>query len=131
MDNDFIQFLYNQWLTAKFNEKQAQERRRELEDKIIAELDIDLQSEGSKTITDGRYKVKIATRFTRSVDSDLLQEVAAEHGLSSHLGTLFRWKPEINAKEWRNASQDITQPLQVAITTKPGRPSFSIEQQES
>lgn len=127
MDND----LYTQWLTAKFNEKQAQERRRELEDKIIAELDIDLQSEGSKTITDGGYKVKIATRFTRSVDSDLLQEVAAEHGLSSHLGTLFRWKPEINVKEWRNASQDITQPLQVAITTKPGRPSFSIEQQEN
>lgn len=127
MDND----LYTQWLTAKLDEKHAQEIRRNLEDKIIAELDIDLQSEGSKTITDGGYKVKIATRFTRSVDSDLLQEVAAEHGLSSHLGTLFRWKPEINAKEWRNASQDITQPLQVAITTKPGRPSFSIEQQEN
>jgi len=30
-------------------------------------------------------------------------------------------------KQWQAADPSITKPLEAAITTKPGRPSFSIE----
>ena len=54
-------------------------------------------------------------------------ELAAEHGLTDHLSTLFRWKPEINMAIWKAADESITKPLAAAITAKPGRPSFTID----
>jgi hypothetical protein len=64
--------------------------------------------------------------MNRKVDADKLQELAAEHGLSEHLGSLFRWSADINAAAWKAAAPTITAPLLGAITTTPGRPSFSI-----
>ena len=120
--------LFEQWLEAKEAERMAVERRREIEDRLIASLAIK-ESEGSTTIKTGGYKVKVTQRFNRSIDSDMLQEIAAEHGITHHLGDLFRWKPDINAKAWKDADPSITGPLEQAITTKPGRPSFSIERE--
>jgi hypothetical protein len=56
-----------------------------------------------------------------------VQELAAEHGLTDHLSTLFRWKPEINMAIWKASDERITRPLAGAITAKPGRPSFTID----
>ena len=120
--------IQEQWLIAKESERMAIELRRQLEDKMIAEFGAS-NNEGTRTISVrgmNDYEIKIVTRFTRKVDSDLLQEIAAEHDLSAHLPNLFRWKPEINAKAWDKASDEITKPLMRAITTTPGRPSFSI-----
>lgn len=117
--------LYSQWLEAKSAEAAAVQKRREIEDQLISGLAIE-QTEGTKTIKADGFKVKVTQRFNRSVNSDLLQEIAAENGLSHHLSALFRWKPEINAKAWQSATPDITEPLRAAITTNLGRPSFSI-----
>ena len=119
--------LYQQWLDAKETERQAAEARRQIEDKLIAELGIAETDEGSRTVKADGYKVKVTCRMNRSIDADALQEIAAECGLTQHLGDLFRWKPDLNAKAWKEADQSITGPLLAAITTKPGRPSFSIE----
>ena len=118
--------LYQQWIEAKQSEKASQEKRRWIEDQLIHELNIQTK-EGTDTLKDQGYKVKITQRFNKSIDSDLLQEIAAEHGLTHHLSALFRWKPEVDAKAWKAADASITEPLQAAITTKPGRPSFTIE----
>lgn len=120
--------LYQKWLEAKDAERVAVDERRNIEDKLIAELNID-QREGSSTIKNGGYRIKVTQRFNRSIDADMLQEIAAEHGITHHLGDLFRWKPDINAKAWKDADSSITSPLEQAITTKPGRPSFSIERE--
>ena len=64
--------------------------------------------------------------MNRKVDSDKLQELAAENGLTEHLSTLFRWKPDIDAKAWKAADESITRPLMGAITTTPSRASFVI-----
>lgn len=120
--------LFDQWIEAKEAERNAVERRREIEDRLIAALAI-TESEGSSTINAEGYKVKVTQRFNRSIDADLLQEIAAENGITQHLGDLFRWKPDINAKAWKDADESITGPLEQAITTKPGRPSFSIERE--
>ena len=59
--------------------------------------------------------------------ADKVQELAAEHGLTDHLSTLFRWKPELNMAIWKSSNESITRALAPAITAKPGRPSFTIE----
>jgi len=122
--------LYQQWLEAKEHERLAVERRREIEDQLTINLKIDETQDKSQTFDADGYRVKITTRLTRKIDADRLQEIAAENGLSPHLSTLFRWKPEINATAWKAAADNITRPLLGAIETKPGRPSFNIEKSE-
>lgn len=120
--------LYEQWLKAKADEKTATDYRRQIEDELIQGLDESLIAhEGSTTFNQDGFKVKLTVRYNRKINSDTLQEVAAENGLTEHLSELFRWKPEINKKAWDAADFGITTPLLEAITTTPGRPSFQIE----
>lgn len=120
--------LYSRWLDAKAAEKAAQEARRAIEDALIESLGVATETEGSQKFDADGYVVKTVCRMNRKIDAEALQEIAAENGLSNHLGSLFRWKPEINMAAWKSASPEITQPLMAAITAKPGRPSFSIEE---
>ena len=122
--------LLNEWLEAKETERAAIERRRAIEDELTATFALPEALEGTETRKEGAYVVKIVGRLDRKVDSDMLQEIAAEHGLSDHLSTLFRWKPEIDMRKWKAADQSITGVLSGAITTKPGRPSYSISIKE-
>ena len=119
------------WINAKALEAVAVARRRDIEDQLIDMLRVDTTSEGTSTTKADGYKVRVTTRLSRKVDGDLLQEIAAEHGLSEHLPELFRWKPEISIKAWKAADESITAPLLGAITTTPGRPSFTITREES
>jgi hypothetical protein len=118
--------LYQQWLDAKATESEAIAKRREIEDAMVAEFKISEQLDGTENFEREGYKIKIVGRINRRVDSDLLEEIANEHGLYLHLSSLFRWKPEINAAAWKAADKEITAALAPAITAKPGRPSFSI-----
>ena len=122
--------IYQDWLTAKENEKTAMEARRLIEDELVSQFKISEQLDGTENVEIDGYQVKIVGRINRKVDSEKLQELAAENGLSEHLSSLFRWKPEINAKAWDSASTEITRPLLNAITSTPGRPSFSITKLE-
>jgi hypothetical protein len=126
MESIRLQAASQLWLKAKEAEQKAVETRRELEDKLSKLLSIDDSIDGTTRVIDGDLSVKITTRLNRKVDSGKLQDLAAEHGLSDHLPTLFRWKPEIDMKNWRNADESITKPLLDAITTTPSRPSFAI-----
>ena len=125
-----MQNLLNDWMQAKEAERQAIERRRAIEDELTATFSLPEGLEGTETRKEGAYVVKIVGRLDRKVDSELLQEIAAEHGLAEHLGVLFRWKPELDMRKWKAADQSITGVLAGAITTKPGRPSYSITVKE-
>jgi hypothetical protein len=126
MESIRLQAASQLWLKAKEAEQKAVETRREIEDKLSKLLAIDDSIDGTTRVIDGDLSVKITTRLNRKVDSGKLQDLAAEHGLSDHLPTLFRWKPEIDMKSWKNADESITKPLLDAITTTPSRPSFAI-----
>ena len=65
-------------------------------------------------------------RMPRKVDAKMVEELAKENGVESHLSALFRWKADINATVWKATDDSITDILKPAITTKPGRPSFKI-----
>lgn len=123
---DDLNELAAMWLAAKEAERQAIADRRRIEDRIKSLAGVAATLDGTETIDPDRYTIKIVGRIDRKVDSDKLQEIAAEHGLADHLSYLFRWKPEINMTAWKAANESITKPLSAAITAKPGRPSFTI-----
>ena len=116
-----------EWLQAKEAERVAIEKRRDLEDAMRKAASIRDDVEGTETLALEGFRVKVVGRIDRKVDADKAQELAAEHGLTDHLSTLFRWKPEINMAIWKSTDEAITRPLAAAITAKPGRPSFTIE----
>jgi len=118
--------LAHKWMIAKANEAAAIDERRSIEDALKAQLKIAEDLEGTQTKKEGDYIIKVVGRIDRKVDGDKLQELAVEAGLTEHLSSLFRWKPEISMTAWKAATADITKPLLGAITSKPGRPSFQI-----
>jgi len=118
--------LYQEWLNAKAAEKAAMDERRSIEDKLVLSLGIPKTLDGTQNVEVDGFKVKIVGRLDRKVNSDKLQDLAAEYGLNEHLSSLFRWKPEINASAWKSADPRITEPLLDAITSTNGRPSFTI-----
>ena len=117
-----------EWLQAKEAERVAIEKRRDLEDAMRKAASIRDDTEGTETLALEGFRVKVVGRIDRKVDADKVQELAAEHGLTDHLAKLFRWKPEINMAIWKSTDEAITRPLAAAITAKPSRPSFTIEQ---
>jgi hypothetical protein len=118
--------LYQRWLDAKKLEAAAVTERRQLEDQMAAEFAIPKDLDGTmKREIDG-YVIKMEGRINKKIDADKLQMLAAEAGLSEHLSSLFRWKPEINSKAWNAAAEAVTKPLLDAITSTPGRPTFTI-----
>ena len=127
---DDLNELAAMWLAAKEAEKEATEDRRRIEDRIKSLVGVAENLEGTETVDPDRYTIKIVGRIDRKVDSDKLQELAAEYGLTDHLSSLFRWKPEINMAVWKATDEAITKPLSAAITAKPGRPSFTITRKE-
>jgi hypothetical protein len=119
--------LYQAWLNAKQTEETAVKVRRDLEDQMVKEFEVAANMEGTKNFwTADGYQVKIVGRMTRKVNAERLQELAAEHGLSDHLASLFKWTPTIVSDQWESADPSITEPLLDAITTTAGRPTFKI-----
>jgi hypothetical protein len=119
--------LARQWSDAKQDEAIAVARRRTIEDRLVELLAIPEGKEGTTNAsTEQGFAIKVVGRLNRKIDTDRLQELAAEHGLSEHLSSLFRWSADINAAAWKAAASTITAPLLGAITTTPGRPSFTI-----
>jgi hypothetical protein len=118
--------LYQQWLDAKAAEAEATSNRRMLEDQMVAQFNVPSNLDKTANFEADGFKIKVEGRINRKINSDKLQEIAIEHGLMAHLECLFRWKPEINAAVWKSTDPAITTPLLDAITSTPGRPSFTI-----
>lgn len=114
------------WLEAKARETKAINDRRSIEDQMRSLIGIADNLDGTMTAKPDGYVVKVTGRINRKVNSDKLQELAAEAGLTEHLSSLFRWKPEINMTAWKATDAAITTPLLGAITSEAGRPSFAI-----
>lgn len=126
-----IKELAESWIRAKREEADAVSARRAIEDELTRLLAVKETEEGQTTFHDGPFAIKVTCRMTRKVDAEALQELALESGIGHDtLSALFRWKPELNMKEWKAAAQEITSALAGAITTTAGRPSFTIEQEQ-
>jgi len=122
-----IEKLASDWVTYKFAESVAVDARRECEDAMVEFYGFNPQYEGTQNFEAGDLKVKVVSKMSRTVDSDKLQEIAAENGLSDELPRLFRWKADINSAAWKTATEQMRDVLSGAINTKSGRPTFSID----
>jgi len=118
--------LYQRWLDAKKLEAAAVTERRQLEDQMAEAFALPKDLDGTVKREAEGYVIKMEGRINKKIDADKLQMLAAEAGISEHLSSLFRWKPEINAKAWGAAADAVTGPLLGAITSTPGRPTFTI-----
>ena len=125
-----IETLTKEWTIAKMEETAATNYRRQIEDKLVKHFRITEQFEGTDNREVGQYVVKIEGRMNRKVSADKLQELAVANGLEEHLSSLFRWKPEIASAAWKATDTNITNKLLGAITTTPGRPTFTITMKE-
>ena len=121
-----LKYLSAQWIAAKEAERFAQDERRFIEDRMLSLIGLPEAFDGTENAAAGDYKIKLVGRLNHKIDADKLQQIAMEAGLSEHLSSLFRWKPEINVRSWKAADESITNILLEAITTTPGRPSFAI-----
>jgi hypothetical protein len=126
MNKDLLQ----RWMEFKRIENEAAENRRKIEDRMSLNIGLEEQNEGSKTHKVDGFVVKVSQRLNRKVDEVALHEIVAANGLEDHLNRLFRFKAEINKKEWDSTDESITGPLSDAITMKAGRPSYSILREE-
>jgi hypothetical protein len=118
--------LASAWLNAKDIEAKAIAHRREIEDKMKSLIGVPDALDGTETVKPDGYVIKVTGRINRKINADKLQELASEAGLTEHLSSLFRWKPEINMAIWKSSDPAITTPLLGAITSEPGRASFAI-----
>jgi len=122
-----IDKLCQEWLDAKMHERAVTARRREVEDQLITALRINDKSEGTKRIESSGYNIAVEFKVNRKVDGKKLIEVAAANGIGNDiLQQIFRWKPEINMRDWKSADRSIILALSNAVTTSEARPSVTI-----
>ena len=121
-----LQQLAEEWLEAKSVEKDAVDQRRLIEDEICRLLEVKQMDEGTKKVEASPFVIKIASRINRKVDGDIAQDIAAEHDMQDHLSVLFRWKPELSMAAWDGVGDNVKSVFARAITSTPGRPSFTI-----
>jgi hypothetical protein len=111
------------WQSLKTQEESAKAKRLSLENDF---LDINYVGMQSGTVKLEGTPMSVVFRLDHKVDGDKLQTLASEAGLEEHLPALFRWKPELNIKAWEATDRTITDKLAQAITTKPAKPTFKI-----
>ena len=118
--------LYAQWLELKRREDEARALRQALEARMSEGIPEDW--EGSKTWSDGPYKIKASRKHNRKVDPVAVRKIADTYGMTDYIDVLFRWKPEIDAKAWKAADETVTKLFSDAITTTPGKVGFVVEE---
>ena len=119
--------LYEEWLQIKEYEAQAYARRVEIEKQLLVKFQIGT-IEGSKTIKEDGFKVGLTGKLNKKIDVEALRSLPNEFPEITNdvLGRVFRWTPEVNAKEWKEESKDILSILSRAITVTPSKISFTI-----
>lgn len=117
--------LSEQWLEAKEAEREAVERRRQLEDQMRKAMKLEESEEGTVSTLVGRYKVKANCRVNRKIDPEKFLMLANDAQID--ISKFTRWKCELVMSEWRKVDEAVQHELSQAITTEPGRPTFSID----
>ena len=120
--------LSQQWLEAKTLERDAAERRRVLEDQMRRCMKIEDSEEGTVSTKVDNYKIKATCRINRKIDPEKFLLLANDAGID--VSKFTKWKCELQMSAWKQQSDDVQSALLPAITTEPGRATFSVEIKE-
>lgn len=119
------------WLDAKAEEQAAKDKRLAIEAEMESKLGIPETWEGSHTMEEQGLKINVKRTMSHKVDGDKIKTLATQANLTGCLDTLFRWKADINKKNWKDADENITKIFESAITTTPGKITFSIKEEDT
>ena len=125
MNREKIKSLIAEIDSLKKAEANISDLRRVAEINLIEAMEVE-QKEGTDSFSIDDYEVKITQKVTKTIDAELLRDVAIEFEITDSLSTLFRWKPSIIAKEWKVADEDVKAKLASAITEKFAKPLVTI-----
>ena len=120
--NELVRKLYE----AKQAELAAKEIRVALEAELERAVGVPTDWEGCMTKSAGAYRVKLDRRMNVKIDGERLRDIAQTHNLTGIMETCFRWKPELNKREWKQAGNEIRQIFAPAISVSPGKASFTV-----
>ncbi len=125
-----IETLLSDWrnAAAELNTIKAREMRLRLElYQLLASADPRLLQEGAHTVEiPGRHaKVKIGTKYNRTLDAAVLPSVFAKlREMQINPDPLIKNTPELVIKEYRKLQGDAKLAFDEAVVTKPGAPSL-------
>jgi len=125
-----IERLSRAWLAAKEQERVAVDTRRAIEDSLGELMGVTEMLDGTLSLNVGDMKVKAVGRINYKVNSEILTDLVREHDLQAQADILFRFKPELSVREWKNLDAEMRDIFSDAITTQAGRASFSIAVKE-
>ncbi|MBQ9564808.1 MAG: hypothetical protein IJU98_04395 [Synergistaceae bacterium] len=120
--NELVKKLYE----AKRTELAAKEARMFLEGELAKAIGVPEDWEGCMTKPAGAYKVKLERRMNVKIDGERLRHIAEAHNLTRVMDICFRWKPELNKREWRQAGNDVRRIFAPAMEITPGKASFTV-----
>jgi hypothetical protein len=130
VSQDELVELSDAWRLAKHNEQAYAAERREIEDRMLSMLGVSEMETGTKKFGK-ESEVTIVFRHNQTIDSEMVKQIAAERDMVEHASQLFRWKAEVNKKVWDATDPSLQSVFSPAITTKPGRPSFTISTKDN
>lgn len=110
---------------VKEEETAVKNKRLQIEEQLTEALNIPDQWEGSKTMKVDRFKVNVSRKMNTRIDKSLIL-FAGEKGLTEYLGKIFRWKPELDKKQWDSSDENIRAAFSEVVVQTPGKPSFTV-----
>lgn len=122
--------IFQEWLDAKRTEDTAKAKRLEIEAQIVQMVGV--KDEGVTAYEDDAFKIKTTGKVTRSVDTGAVQ--SAWEVLPDEVKKCFKWSASLDTKEYRalcSMRNDLIPQLNQYITSKPSKPSISVELKES
>ena len=119
--------LTNRLYALKAEEARIKEERTQAEEDLAYALGMPQEWEGTKTNSVGAYKVTLKRAMNYRIDAARLEQLAgSSEAMADAVKKAFRYKPEIDKKGWKALSDDLRGALSPAITMTPGKPSFTI-----
>jgi len=123
--------LCEEYMKIKEWEAKSAARKLAIETELLKNYQIS-KLEGSKTLRDEGFKIGLLGRTNKTVNAEALRSLPSEYPEITNevLGRVFRWKPEIDAKAWKEQSKEVTEILSRAITVTPAKITFNISKDE-
>ena len=119
--------LTNRLYALKAEEVRIKKERMQAEAALAYALGMPQEWEGSKTNTIGAYKVTLKRAMNYRIDAARLEQIArSSEAMAEAVKRAFRYKPEVDRKGWKALPDDLRGALSPAITMTPGKPSFTI-----
>ena len=119
--------LSYKWKECKRIEEEANKKRLEVEKTILSY--IEGKEEGTVTKKTNYYKISVIYGIDRKVDSEIASSLSSE--LGDEYERIFKWEAKIDIKEMRflvEKKPDVYALVAKAMTSKPKKPSFKIEE---